>query len=351
MKPKPLFFDLNFPQVETHLQTLGAERYRTRQLWEGMYKKLAPSPQKISNLPENLREQLETTLTFSGLTVQSTIRSQDGETEKYLLEALDGQAIEVVLMHYHRRHTACISTQVGCGMGCVFCATGQMGFQRNLSAGEIVEQVISVARRLDANGDSLSNVVFMGMGEPFQNYDASMEAIDRLNDPAGFNFGKRRFTISTVGLVPMIERFTRERRQANLAISLHAATNALRERLLPINRRYPLDVLMPACRSYTVQSGRRITFEWALIEGVNNGDEQAAALADWVQRMNCHVNIIPLNPTHGYEGHAANLDQVLHFQNALEQAGISTTIRVRRGIDIQAGCGQLAAEKQGNASR
>lgn len=351
MKPKPLFFDLNFPQVETHLQTLGAERYRARQLWEGMYKKLAPSPQKISNLPENLREQLETTLTFSGLTVQSTIRSQDGETEKYLLEALDGQAIEVVLMHYHRRHTACISTQVGCGMGCVFCATGQMGFQRNLSAGEIVEQVISVARRLDANGDSLSNVVFMGMGEPFQNYDASMEAIDRLNDPAGFNFGKRRFTISTVGLVPMIERFTRERRQANLAISLHAATNALRERLLPINRRYPLDVLMPACRSYTVQSGRRITFEWALIEGVNNGDEQAAALADWVQRMNCHVNIIPLNPTHGYEGHAANLDQVLHFQNALEQAGISTTIRVRRGIDIQAGCGQLAAEKQGNASR
>jgi 23S rRNA (adenine2503-C2)-methyltransferase len=351
VKPKPLFFDLNFPQVETHLQTLGAERYRARQLWEGMYKKLAPSPQKISNLPENLREQLETTLTFSGLTVQSTIRSQDGETEKYLLEALDGQAIEVVLMHYHRRHTACISTQVGCGMGCVFCATGQMGFQRNLSAGEIVEQVISVARRLDANGDSLSNVVFMGMGEPFQNYDASMEAIDRLNDPAGFNFGKRRFTISTVGLVPMIERFTRERRQANLAISLHAATNALRERLLPINRRYPLDVLMPACRSYTVQSGRRITFEWALIEGVNNGDEQAAALADWVQRMNCHVNIIPLNPTHGYEGHAANLDQVLHFQNALEQAGISTTIRVRRGIDIQAGCGQLAAEKQGNASR
>jgi len=351
VKPLPFFFDLSLPQVETHLQTLGAEPYRARQLWEGMYKKLAPSPQQISSLPENLREQLERTLTFSTLTVQSTVSSRDGETEKYLLEAQDGQAIEVVLMHYHRRHTACISTQIGCGIGCVFCATGQMGFKRNLSSGEIIEQVIRIARQLDTNGDRLSNVVFMGMGEPFQNYDASIGAIDRLNDPEGFNFGKRRFTISTVGLVPMIERFTKERRQANLAISLHAATNALRERLLPINRRYPLDVLMPACRSYTVQSGRRITFEWALIQGVNDGDEQAAALADWVHRMNCLINIIPLNPTPGYEGQAANLDQVLRFQNALEQSGISTTVRVRRGIDIQAGCGQLAAEKQRTDSR
>ncbi len=350
MKPKPFFFDLSLPQVEAHLQTLGAERYRARQLWEGIYKNLAPSPQKISNLPENLREQLETTLTFSALTVHSTVSSRDGETEKYLLETQDEKAIEVVLMRYHRRHTACISTQIGCGMGCVFCATGQMGFKRNLSSGEIIEQVIRVARQLDTNGDRLSNIVFMGMGEPFQNYEASMEVIDRLNDPEGFNFGKRRFTISTVGLVPMIERFTKERRQANLAISLHAATNALRERLLPINRRYPLDVLMPACRSYTVQSGRRITFEWALIEGVNDGDEQAAALADWVHRMNCHINIIPLNPTDGYEGKAANLDRVTRFQNSLEQAGISTTVRVRRGIDIQAGCGQLAGEKQRNDS-
>lgn len=348
MNPQPFFFDLSLPQLETHLQALGAERYRARQLWEGMYKKLAPSPQKISNLPGNFRKQLEESFTFSAFTVQSTLTSQNGETEKYLLEARDGQSIEAVLMRYERRHTACISTQIGCGMGCVFCATGQMGFKRNLSSGEIVEQVIRIARRFDAGGDRLSNVVFMGMGEPFQNYKASMEAIDRLNDPDGFNFGKRRFTISTVGLVPMIERFTKEHRQANLAISLHAATNALRERLLPINRRYPLDVLMPACRSYTVQSGRRITFEWALIQGVNDGDEQAAALADWVDRMNCHVNIIPLNPTQGYEGQAANLDQVHRFQNALENAGISTTVRVRRGIDIQAGCGQLAVEKQRN---
>lgn len=351
MKAKPFFFDLSLPQVENHLQTLGAERYRARQLWEGIYKKLAPSPQNISNLPGNLREQLEGEFTFSSLTVQSTLLSQDGKTEKYLMEAQDGQAIEAVLMRYQRRNTACISTQIGCGMGCVFCATGQMGFKRNLSSGEIVEQVIRIARLLNASGDQLSNVVIMGMGEPFQNYDASMEAIDRLNDPLGYNFGKRRFTISTVGLVPMIERYTREHRQANLAISLHAATNALREQLLPINRRYPLDVLMPACRSYTVQSGRRITFEWALIQGVNDGDEQAAALADWVHRMNCHVNIIPLNPTHGYEGQAANLDQVLHFQKALEQAGISTTVRVRRGIDIHAGCGQLAGEKQRNDSQ
>ena len=348
MKKKPFFFDLSLPQVEVHLQALGAEPYRARQLWEGIYRKLAPSPLKISNLPENLRHQLEEKFIFSAFTIQSTLTSQNGETEKYLLEAQDGQSIETVLMRYQRRNTACISSQIGCGIGCVFCATGQMGFKRNLGSGEIVEQVIRIARRFDSGGDHLSNVVFMGMGEPFQNYDASMEAIDRLNDPDGFNFGKRRFTISTVGLVPMIERFTEERRQANLAISLHAATNPLRERLLPINRRYPLDVLMPACRSYTVQSGRRITFEWALIQGLNDGDEQAAALADWVERMNCHVNIIPLNPTQGYEGQAANLDQVHHFQNALEQAGISATVRVRRGIDIQAGCGQLVVQKQRN---
>jgi len=350
MSPKPFFFDLNLAEVEAHAQTLGAERYRARQLWEGMYKNLAISPLKISNLPENLRHKFEDTLTFSAFTVQSTLSSQNGETRKYLLESRDGKSIETVLMRYHRRDTACISTQIGCGIGCVFCATGQMGFTRNLGPGEIIEQVIRIARQLDASGSHLSNVVFMGMGEPFQNYDASIEAIDRLNDPGGFNFGKRRFTISTVGLVPMIERFTEERQQANLAISLHAATNTLRELLLPINRRYPLEMLMPACRAYTVQSGRRITFEWALIQGLNDGDEQAAALADWVQRMNCHVNIIPLNPTRGYEGHAASSDRVHQFQNILEQAGISTTVRVRRGIDIQAGCGQLAAEKHRNGS-
>lgn len=230
-------------------------------------------------------------------------------------------------------------------MGCVFCATGQMGFQRNLTAGEIIEQVLILARKLKHKDDQLTNVVVMGMGEPFHNYDATMEALDRLNDPDGFNFGARRFTVSTVGLVPKIEQFTREARPYNLAVSLHAATDSLRSQLLPIAGRYPLETLMQACQAYTTTSGRRLTFEWALIQGVNDQPDQARALSNLVGGMLCHVNLIPLNPTHGYAGQPTAGDSVKIFRKILEERGIPCTVRVRRGIDIQAGCGQLATEK------
>ena len=261
-----------------------------------------------------------------------------------MFELPDERQIETVLMGYESRRTTCISTQAGCAMGCVFCATGQMGFRRHLSAGEIVEQVLWFARELKAADDHLTNIVVMGMGEPFHNYDATMEAVDRLNDPRGFNFGARRITISTVGLVPMIERFAAEKRQVNLAVSLHAATDDLRAELLPINRKYPLAVLFAAVRRYYAETHRRVTFEWALIEGKNDTPEQARALASWVKGLPCHVNVIPLNPTRDYAGQATTRERAAAFKAALESYGIPCTIRVRRGIDINAGCGQLAVD-------
>jgi 23S rRNA (adenine2503-C2)-methyltransferase len=283
--------------------------------------------------------------------------SSDRETRKTLFEIparynstmrkpelFEKLGIEAVLMRYSRRRTLCISTQAGCAMGCVFCATGQMGFRRNLTSGEIVEQVLYYARQLQALGEEVTNVVVMGMGEPFHNYEATMAAIDRLNQPDGFNFGARRFTVSTVGLIPLIQRFAAEKRQINLAVSLHAANDELRSSMLPINKKYPLEELIPACREYVQSTHRRITFEWALIKGVNDSLEQAGRLAELLSGLLCHVNIIPLNPTHKYAGKATSRQQAINFKEELESSGIPCTIRLRRGIDIQAGCGQLAIE-------
>jgi len=240
------------------------------------------------------------------------------------------------------RRTLCISTQAGCAMGCVFCATGQMGFKRHLSSGEIVAQVMYYARMLKEENQSVTNIVLMGMGEPFHNYDNTMAAIDRLNDAEGYNFGARRFTISTVGLVPMIRRFANEKRQVNLAISLHAADDESRVSMLPINKKYKIDEVLDASRYYVSQTGRRITFEWALIHGVNDTPEVARKLAARLRGLLCHVNAIPLNPTAGYHGKGTDRQRAAVFKVALEHAGIPCTIRMRRGIDIQAGCGQLA---------
>jgi 23S rRNA (adenine2503-C2)-methyltransferase len=339
-----LFYDLSLAQLESDFRASDLPAYRVRQLWEGIYAHLLPSPYAITNLPKDLRQEIDERYVFDAFEIRDAIDSTDGGTEKLLLELKDGARIEAVLMRYQRRRTACISTQVGCAMGCVFCATGQMGFGRNLTRGEITAQVLLIGQRLAQDGDRLTNVVMMGMGEPLQNYEETLAAIDLLNDPDGFNFGARRFTISTVGLVPAIDRFTSERRQINLAVSLHAATNSLRDQLLPINRRYPLETLMAACRRYVEFTKRRITFEWALIADFNDQPDQAHALTDWLHGMNSHVNLIPLNPTGGYAGGPSTNDRAAAFKQILESAGTSCTIRVRRGIDIQAGCGQLATE-------
>lgn len=336
-------FDLDLEELTQLVQQWGEPAYRGQQIWQGLYQNLWDTPDQFSNLPKRLRQRMFESFEFSHLQPSTVLDSSDGQTRKTLFSLPDGQAIEAVLMRYDRRRTLCISTQAGCAMGCVFCATGQMGFRRHLSSGEIVEQVLYYARSLQKEGLSVTNIVLMGMGEPFHNYDASLQAIDRMNHAQGLNFGARRFTISTVGLVPMIRRFAEEQRQVNLAVSLHAAKDELRSSMLPVNRKYALEELMSACREYVQATRRRITFEWALIQDVNDSVEEARNLASLLQGLLCHVNVIPLNPTRKYSGKATTRERALAFQAELERNGIACTIRMRRGIDIQAGCGQLAS--------
>lgn len=339
---KPLF-ELSLPDLTSVLKEWGEPPFRAKQIWGWTYQRMAGSFEDMSDLPKNLRARLTAEIQFTRLTPVINQTSKDKSTNKILFALSDQHKIESVLMHYRDRHTTCISTQAGCAMGCVFCATGQMGFDRHLSPGEIVEQVMWFARDLYKEGDKLSNIVIMGMGEPFHNYEATLQAVDRLTDPEAFNFGARRITISTVGLIPMIQRFADEHRQVNLAVSLHAATNDLRNELLPINKKYPLEALMQACRDYVAKTHRRITFEWALIQGKNDGAQQAHALVKLLSnpKLMCHVNVIPLNPTHDYAGAASERERVDQFKNILDASGIPCTVRVRRGIDIDAGCGQL----------
>ena len=374
-----LIHDLPLPALTSFLVEWGEPAYRAQQIWQGLYQHFYNSPDQFTNLSLSLRAKLAENLQFEVLTPISQLVSSDKQTIKTLFRLHDGQAIEAVLMHYsdpasseaersrdadsttglrpsaqrgrkQGRRTLCISTQVGCAMGCVFCATGQMGFRRQLSCGEIVAQVMYYARLLDAQGEKVTNVVVMGMGEPFHNYENTIAAIDRLNDPQGYNFGARRFTISTVGLVPAIRRFTRERRQVNLAISLHAADDSLRSSMLPVNKKYPIDEILAACREYISATGRRVSFEWALIRDINDTPEQARMLAtklrgrfgDTQHRLLFHVNVIPLNPTQGYPGQPTTRQRAEKFKEILEQAGVACTIRLRRGVKIRAGCGQLA---------
>lgn len=350
MSSQPLIYDLTFEELQTYLAALQEPSYRASQIWEGLYKNFWREPDEFSNLSAGLRKKLSDTFRFTGLAPLQSMKSSDGETLKLLFSLHDGQPIETVRMRYLRRRTLCISTQSGCAMGCTFCATGQMGFRRHLTSGEIVEQVMFFARLLKNSGEQVTNIVLMGMGEPFHNYENTMAAIDRLNDKRGFNLGARRFTISTVGLVPIIRRFAEEKRQVNLAVSLHAADDEARGSMLPINKRYPIKDLMDACKYYVDQTGRRLTFEWALIRDVNDSPEVARKLGNLLQPLIrngsalCHVNVIPLNPTEGFGGQATTRERAQAFQAELEKFGIPCTIRIRRGIDIQAGCGQLAAK-------
>jgi 23S rRNA (adenine2503-C2)-methyltransferase len=357
-----LIYDLDLLTLTDILKEWKEPAYRARQIWQGLYQHLYNSPEQFTSLSKPLREKLADKFSFSPFKVRTYLDSSDGFTRKTLFELPDGNLIEAVLMRYgdpadnpqitpsptgrgaKNRRTLCISTQAGCAMGCVFCATGQMGFKRHLTSGEIVAQVMYYAQMLKQVNESVTNIVLMGMGEPFHNYDNTLSAIDRLNDPDGFNFGARRFTISTVGLVPQIRRFADEKRQVNLAISLHAAEDDERLAIMPVNKRYKIEDVLEACRYYVSQTGRRVTFEWALIHGVNDTPEVARKLAARLKGLLCHVNAIPLNPTTGYEGRATDRASALAFKEILEQAGIPCTIRMRRGIDIQAGCGQLAGD-------
>jgi 23S rRNA (adenine2503-C2)-methyltransferase len=316
-------------------------RYRLDQVWAGLYEQLA-GPAELTNLPKALRADLDIALPLALDLVAESV-SDGGETVKWLWVLRDGTQVETVLMHYDDRSTACVSSQAGCAMGCGFCATGQAGFDRHLHVGEIVEQVVRAARRARDDGRRLSNVVFMGMGEPLANYDPTWASVERMHADLGLS--ARHITVSTVGIVPGIRRLAAEDLPVNLAVSLHAADDALRDELVPINRRYPLSVLMDACAGYLQAKGRRLSFEWALIDSVNDRRVDAQRLIERARNLPlpAHVNLIPLNPTPGYAVRGSAPGRVREFRDLLREGGINVTVRRTRGTAIDAACGQLRA--------
>jgi 23S rRNA (adenine2503-C2)-methyltransferase len=331
---------LSLTELQAQMAMWGEPRFRAQQIWQWIYQHLAGTFDQMTNLPRTLRERLARLYRLTPLTPLDEQVSADGLTHKVLFSLPDGETVESVGMAYERRQTVCVSSQVGCPIGCPFCATGQCGLTRDLTTAEIVAQPLYFARQLQREELALTNVVLMGMGEPFLNYDAVWAAIERWNDHTGFDLGARRITISTAGHVPGILRMAQEPLQVGLAISLHAADDALRDELVPLNRAYPLAELLAACREYVSTTHRRITIEYALIDQVNDSIEQAQRLADLLEGLLCHVNLIPLNPTESAY-RPSPPTRVTHFQITLLERQIPVTVRLGRGIEIQAGCGQL----------
>jgi 23S rRNA (adenine2503-C2)-methyltransferase len=341
MMPAP--YDLTRQELAGILD--GEPDYRVRQVWDGLHVRVQ-RPEDLTELPAVLRTALAAALP-PALHEVSSQSADDGETTKWLWALHDGAKIETVLMRYPDRVTVCVSTQAGCAMACQFCATGQAGFQRQLAQGEIVEQVAVAMRQ--AAPRRVSNVVFMGMGEPLANYDRVWGAVERLHGDMGLS--ARHLTLSTVGIVPGIRRLAAETLPVNLAVSLHAANDTLRDQLVPINRRYPLGMLATACADYVAASGRRLSIEWAMIDGVNDRDSDAAELAAFARPLGAHVNLIPLNPTPGYPVVGSTRRQVRQFRDQLLALGVNATIRITRGAEIDAACGQLAATPRPSSER
>lgn len=335
-------------ELGERLASWGVAPAHAARIWRGLYWECAGSLGDIADLPPRVRRRLEEEASLAAPPIARELHSSDGFTRKFLLTLADGRQVETVLMRFSGRVTACVSSQAGCAMGCVFCATGQAGFQRQLEPGEIVAQAALVNRLLRADhpgsgpAPRLRNVVLMGQGEPLLNYEAVMKAVAILRDPSGLSLGAGRITLSTVGIVPGIRRMARERPPVHLAVSLHAATQEERAALVPAARKWPLDELIDACRGYSRDTGRRIFYEWTLIAGGNDAPEQAHALGRLLRGLPAQVNLIPLNPTAGYAAAPGGSEAARGFQLILREYGLPSTVRQRRGIDIAAGCGQLA---------
>jgi len=331
--------------ITAALDDLGEPPYRARQVYEALTRGLVTDFAAVTTLPLSLREALAARLTPVSLSEVETRAAPRGTTRKTLFSTGDGHPVEAVLMLVAGRATVCVSTQVGCAVGCAFCASGRLGLRRDLTAEEIVDQVLHFARVLRAENDRrVTNVVFMGMGEPFHNYDETLRACRLLNDPAGFGLGARAISVSTAGVVPGIDRFAAEPLQLNLAVSLHAAGDDLRDRLVPLNRTYPLEDLWAACGRYVERTRRKLLFEYVVLRGVNDTPAQAAALAQRLRRPLYHLNLIAYNETGGeFTRPAAGEIEALRAR--LEHAGVSVTVRHSPGGDIEAACGQLALRR------
>ena len=349
-------FEKNEKELKSDFKEIGVKEYRAEQLMRSLYVDLSSSFDEITILPKELINYLNEHHFFSPLELVVKKRSKDKSTDKYLWKLKDNKLIETVLMRYdedgHRRkrRTICISSQVGCALDCKFCATGQQGFSRQLTVGEIVSQVLEVKKDIlreegkPKNNENNLNIVFMGMGEPLANYQRTIESVKRLNDQSGLNIGARNITISTVGLVPKIIELSKEKIQVNLAVSIHAPDNKTRSETVPINNTYPIEKLIEACKKYIEKTNRKVFFEYVLLKGQNDSVSHAEKLGRLLNPLLCHLNLIPVNPTLKSDYKRSNLDNINNFRKVIENYGIPSTIRMEKGIDINAGCGQLKSE-------
>ncbi|WP_347338378.1 23S rRNA (adenine(2503)-C(2))-methyltransferase RlmN [Tumebacillus amylolyticus] len=339
--------DMKLEELEAYVKELGQPKFRAKQIFTWLHQQRVTSVDEMTNLPQAFREQLKEVAVVTTMKEVTRQESVDG-TIKWLWELHDGSTIETVLMRHDYGNSVCVSSQVGCRMGCTFCASTLGGLVRHLSGGEIVEQLLNVQRFLDPSEERVSSVVMMGSGEPLENYDAAMKFVDLINDPNGLGIGARHITISTVGLVPAIRRLADEKRQITLAISLHATRDEIRSSMMPINRAFSIDQLLDACKYYFKQTGRRLSFEYALVGGQNDKIEHARELAGLLGHLDCHVNLIPVNyvPERNYT--RTPKDQIRAFVAELQRLGVNATVRREKGHDIAAACGQLRAEQGRN---
>lgn len=340
-----LISELTLPELKEWLEGKGLRPFHAEQIFDWLYKKGATSFEEMSNLSKDLRDQLLASFTLSNLTLMKTTESDDKETTKYLWKLADGKLVESVLISSGKRRTVCVSSQVGCPVRCAFCASGQKGFLRNLKTGEIVDQVLKIDAELQKIGERVTNIVYMGMGEPLLNYDSVMGSIRRLTDPAGLGLSQRRITVSTVGIVPGIKRMTREGLKVSLVLSLHAPNQHIRKKIIPYARQFDFDDIIEAVEAYSAATKRDTTYEYILIDQINSHPDHAFELANKLRGKQCSVNLIPYNPVPGVRLQRPGLKDIKAFRSVLCGCKIVNTCRYTKGVDIAAACGQLALQE------
>ncbi|MDO4633412.1 MAG: 23S rRNA (adenine(2503)-C(2))-methyltransferase RlmN [Eubacteriales bacterium] len=338
---------LNFEELSQALTEMGEKAFRAKQVYQWFHEKLADTPQDMRNLPNALKERLMQEYTCTDLKIVEVLTSKNDGTQKFLFQLADGNVIESVLMRYHHGNSVCISSQVGCRMGCRFCASTIGGWTRNLLPGEMLDQIYKIQKH---SGERVSNIVVMGTGEPLDNYDNLLQFIRMLSDEKGLHISQRNITVSTCGIVPRIYDLAEEHLAITLALSLHASTQQKRTELMPIALKYDLSEVLDACRHYFEKTGRRMTFEYSLVGGVNDTDDDVRRLAELIGDMNCHVNLIPVNPIQERDFVQSKRQVVERFQHKLERAGVTATIRRTLGEDVNASCGQLRKRYMDQAS-